>query len=249
MSEYPNGKFRFDWGVSLKRMNSLLLICAITMALLQTTARGQTQFFVFKVKATLPAVMDIGTGGPGGLPNNTLRVTLNNNNIINLALGKPMSSPVVSSTEILGLSTTFEASGTNPVSTLIVYNPALSGTDAVVTTIATLDNLSWTEDETTSRDSGQGIASGNFLTTTLGNPTQNGFVSSPFSGSGLCSGPHIIYKDGHDYKVSPLGSATLISQIQFNYTETGKPTVKFNGFITNGMLSISGNAIGTYEVP
>ena len=163
------------------------MICGV-LAVLQTASVGATTYYVFKVTASIPVVRLV---HPTQDPAFVDRRTLLTNDVVNLALGRPLTTHVDPKTAVLALAMTFEQHSTSsPLSKLIVFDPSQNGANQVVTVIATLSNLDWDSVATKTINSGQGLGNGQFMATTLGTPGKNGFLSSTFNGSGVCSGPH-----------------------------------------------------------
>lgn len=201
--------------------------------------------YVFRVRASIPVVTIVND-------EMTVRKTLTGNDIINLALGRSLSTRVNPQTEVLALSTTFEDHDQhptpNPVSKLIVWNPAADPGNQVTVVVATLTSLDFDTAFGTRRQTGQGIASGKFLATALGDPAKNGFFESSISGSGSSAGPHIKYNQNFQpLSVSPVGSAIFVGKLKFNLTDRDNVTTTFDGYALKGTLLLSGNAIGTFE--
>ncbi len=214
---------------------SLAILCAArSTGLAQTHDTG-----VFNVKLMLPVQMVVLGQGPDY--DKVVKKTLNNNDVINLALGRPLSSKVNAKTEILAAAVSFESPSNAPLSQLIVYDPTQNGQAGVVTVVARLQTLEWQNAYGPSVNSGFGVASGTFQATTLGNPSQNGFLASTFSGSGSATGKH-LYIVG-DEKASPVATAFIKSHLKFVYTDT-QGTHSFDGFVVNGTARLSGKPIG-----
>jgi hypothetical protein len=166
---------------------------------------------------------------------------LNNTSIINLALGRPMSTKVNAKTEVLAAEVFFESHSNAPQSQLIVYDPTQNGEAGIRVVVATLQTLDWQNAYENTINTGFGIATGTINATTLGTPAQNGFLTSTFYGGGAGSGKH-LFSVG-DAKASPKANITVHSHIKFVYTDS-KGAHNFDGIISSGVGSLSGKPIG-----
>lgn len=217
----------------------LVVILAILCAA-RSTGQAQThETGVFNAKLTLPAQMVVVGTGPDY--DKVVRKTLKNNDLINLALGRPLSTKVNPKTEVLAAAVSYESASNAPLSQLIVYDPTQNGQAGVRTVVATLQSLEWQNAYGPSLNTGFGVASGTILATTLGNPAENGFLASAFSGGGTGAGKH-LYIVG-DEKASPVASVFIQSHLKFVYTDT-QGTHSFDGFVVNGTARLSGKPIG-----
>lgn len=214
---------------------SLAILCAArSVGLAQTHDVG-----VFKATLSLPAQMVVIGTGPDY--DKVVRKTLKNNDIINLALGRPLTTKVNVKTEVLAAAVSYESPTNAPVSQLVVYDPTQNGQAGVVTVVATLQTLEWQNAYGPGVNTGFGVASGTFLATTLGNPVENGFHASTFTGSGSGAGKHLYIVS--DEKAAPVGTASIHSHLQFVYTDT-QGTHDFDGYVVSGTARISGKPIG-----
>jgi len=192
---------------------------------------------VFAVTMNLPAQMVV-----VGVQSDTVtQITLNNTAIVNLALGRPINTKLNSKTEVLAAAATFESHSNAPQSQLIVYDPTQNGEAGVRVVVATLQTLDWQNAYENTINTGFGIATGTINATTLGNPAQNGFLISTFTGGGSGSGKH-LFSVG-DAKAAPKANITVHSHIKFVYTDS-KGTHNFDGIIANGLGSLAGKPIG-----
>lgn len=236
---HPN----FNVPTIMKRSIQLICQLALSLAFLcaaRSTGLGQThETGVFNAKLMLPAQMVVLGEGPEY--DKVVKKTLKNNDIINLALGRPLSTKVNPKTEVLAAAVSFESPSNAPLSQLIVYDPTQNGQAGVVTVVATLQTLEWQNAYGSKVNSGFGVASGTFEATTLGFPSQNGFLASTFTGSGSATGKH-LYIVG-DEKASPVATAFIKSHLKFVYTDT-QGTHNFDGFVVNGTARLSGKPIG-----
>jgi hypothetical protein len=165
---------------------------------------------------------------------------LGNTEIINLALGRPLKTKIDKNTEVLASSGTYADHVSE--SKLIVFDPSQNGIAQIKAVVATLTALDFENTSGGSKSQTTGFGSATFAATTLGNPAQNGFLSSPVQGAATGSATHDPFAAGTS-KVS--GKSTLQGRIRFNYTDdTG--THLFDGIITKGQGKLSGKPIGGF---
>lgn len=216
---------------------STLFICALALSVCLPAFAQFHDVGVFKVKLTLPAQMVV----VGQQSDTISRVTLDNNAIVNLALGRPMGTKVDAKKEILAAAVSFESHSNAPLSQLVVYDTTQNGQAGVVAVVATLQTLNWQNAYEKTINSGFGFATGTIHATTLGSPAQNGFLASPFEGGGTGSGKHLF--SVQDKNASPKAAITVSGQAKFVYTDS-KGTHAFDGLFVNGTGSLSGKPIG-----
>ncbi len=179
-------------------MKPVLILLALLGAACMT-ASAQTG--VFNVKILLP-VLEVQVNPE---IDKVLTHKLANNEIVNLALGRPLDTKVDKETEVLAAAVTFETEGQPPVSQLIVYDSTKTGQDGIVAVVGTMDMLEWQTAFLNKGRSGFGLARGKINATTHGTPAQNGFLESSVQGAGKCAGKFLFaLKDDSD--ASPKGS-------------------------------------------
>jgi hypothetical protein len=191
---------------------------------------------VFKAQVTLTAQMVV-TGSSADI---IVQKKLGTNDIINLALGRPLGTKVDTNKEVLALEAFFETHGATPLSQLIIYDTTQNGIAGIVVVVATLDKLDWQNAYEKTVNAGFGVASGTIKATTLGTPASNGFLDSPFWASGSGSGKH-LFSVG-DANASPKGGAVIGAHLKFVYTD-GTGAHNFDGLVTAGTAKISGKPI------
>ncbi len=214
----------------------VLLCLFVSSCLLQ----AQITYYVFKVNASVPIAEDV----PASPNDHIVRKTLLANDITNLALGRPLKSTVNPKTEVLAVATTFETSGTTPVSKLIVFNPQQS---TVTTTVATLSSLNFGIANEATISAGQGLATGNWLAT--GGGTGSGFFANTFNVGGTGSGPHGFNPTLPNFfkLLFPTAKAFYQGQMHFQSTDPKSHVVTaINGYVTNGIFGVAGHGIGTF---
>lgn len=202
----------------------------------------QAQFHnvgVFRVQILLPARMLVPGSGPAY--DSIARKTLRNNDIINLTLGRPLGTRVNKTTEILAAEVTFETHGDPPQSRLIIYDKSQNGAAGVVAVVGTLDFLEWQNAYLRTNNSGFGIGNGTILATSVGNPSENGFMESTLQGGGNCFGRHLYIVS--DERAMPRGAVGLQGHLVFVYTDK-KGTHNFDGFVVGGRGRIMGRPLG-----
>jgi hypothetical protein len=213
--------------------SSWSLAAALTFGLLVPRLAFATDFVVYN--ATFKAVLQMVTDDDV-----VITRKLGNNEIINLALGRPLTTKVDKKTEVLAGVGTY-ADHANE-SKLIVFDPSQNGVAQIKVVVATLSALEFNNAYLPSKSSGTGFGTATFAATTLGTPAQNGFLLSTIQGGGSGSGPHDPFVDG-DHKIS--GKGDCHGRIKFNYTD-GTGTHVFDGFVLKCQGKASGKAIGGF---
>lgn len=217
----------------------LTLLASLLLSLAPSTVRSE-DVFVWKTTVKIAAKQALFRQND---PTDILILRkLKNDDIVNLALGRPLGTKVDKNTEILAMAGTFEDSGSTPISRLIVFDPSQNGLAQVKATVIRGTTLQFQSAYlgATSGDVGTGTAT--IQATTLGNFAQNGFLSTTIFGSGEGTGSHLAPPD-----FSPLGvklkvKATLVGPITFNATPGGQ----FDGVIIKGEAKVSGKPIGMF---
>lgn len=169
----------------------------------------------------------------------TLTKKLGNKEIINLALGRPLTTPIDKNTEVLAGAGTYadEAAQTK----LIVFDPSQNGIAQIKAVVGTIQSLDFDKAYLASKSSGFGFGTTIFAATTLGTPAENGFLQSTLQGSGSGSGGHDPF--GGTAKIS--GKGTLSGRLHFVFTDAGG-THTFHGIVTKGQAKVSGKPIGGF---
>ena len=193
---------------------------------------------VFRARLTLPVQMV--QPNPAAF-DKVIRKTLNNSDIVNLALGRPLTTRVNPKTEVLAAEVTYESHSNAPNSQLIVYDETQNGQAGVVAVVATLQTLDWQNAYERTLNAGFGIGTGTINATTNGTPAQNGFIASAFQGAASCSGRH-LFSVGESH-ATPLARGSVEGHLKFVYTDS-KGTHNFDGYIVNGVGTVSGHPIG-----
>jgi hypothetical protein len=211
-----------------------LLCAAVPAAMAQYHSAG-----VFKVQLSLPVKMVV--KGTGANYDTISLMTLNNADIVNLVFGRPLTTKINAKTEVLAAEVWFESTNSAPQSELIIYDTTQNGQAGVRMVVATLQTLQWQNAYEKAVNTGFGVATGMFNATTSGNPTLDGFLASPFEGSGSGLGAHLF--NVGDAHAAPAATVSIHAQMNFVYTDA-KGTHHFNGFVVAGTGSLSGHPIG-----
>lgn len=209
------------------------MLCAVC-----TTASALTG--VFNVKILLP-VLEVQVNPE---IDKILTHKLANDDIVNLALGRPLDTKLNKETEVLAAVVTFETEGEPPVSQLVVYDTTKSGEDGIVAVVGTMDMLEWQIAYLSKDKSGFGLSRGKINATTHGTPAQNGFKESIVQGAGKCSGKYLVPLEEAD--AAPKGVVMIQGHVKYVYTD-GQGTHTVDGFVTNGLGKISGKPIGGWD--
>lgn len=190
-------------------------------------------FFVYNV--TLKLVVQEVT--PGGI---VVTRKLGNDEIVNLALGRPLTTKVDKKTEILAGAGTYAEHASE--SKLIVFDPSQNGPAQVTATVGTLSALDFENAGLPSKTTFLGFGTAQFAPTTLGDPAHNGFLQSTLQGGGNGSGTHDPFGLGQS-KVAAKGSMT--GRVRFVFTDTNG-TQTFDGFVLKGQAKAGGKALGSF---
>jgi hypothetical protein len=218
--------------MSTLRLRSVLAMLAAALA--TPVPSSATDFFVYS--ATFKLVLQMVT------PDDVVVTRkLGNAEIINLALGRPLTTKVDKKTEVLAGVGSYSDHADE--SRLIVFNPSQNGIAQITETVGTLTALDFSNAYLPSKSAGTGFGTAVFAATTLGNPAQNGFLLSTVHGGGTGSGGHDPFATG-TAKIS--GKGDLHGRIRFNVTDAGG-TQLFDGFIVKGQAKVSGKSIGAFS--
>jgi hypothetical protein len=165
--------------------------------------------------------MEIQIGAPGGP---IVKRKLKTNDVVNLALGQPLSTKVDKKTEVLALAG--DASTPGPQSSVVVLNPSTLTITATVWTFSDftlLNNADFSLNYVT--------ADANVVATSLGTPAQNGFQASSIAVAGL--GKH-----GGSGSLS-VSSTALAGPVSFHENGT-----LVSGLMLKGKFKTGGGSLG-----
>jgi hypothetical protein len=209
----------------MRRLAAVMLVSLLLAV--PASSYAQIPFAFFKASVNL-TVQFPGTDKNGN-PAVSVR-KLSSNDILNLALGRSLTTKPDKNTEILALAMDDGSPGAD--SKLIVYNPSAN---SVTTTVWAQSNatlvFNGVEDS-----SGVGIADVNIQATTLGDPTHNGFAASVLSGGG----------SGKGNGSSVSASATSLSgPLTFTVTDGNAAPVTIHGIVTGGKFKAGGKLLGS----
>lgn len=169
-----------------------------------------------------------------------VKKTLTGNELVNLSLGRPLTTKLNAKTEVLALNATFETHGQAPESQLVVYDTTKNGAAGISLVLAEYGTLDWQNAYFNATNSGFGVSTGSFA---AGGDALNGVSASDFQGAGVASGKHLYLVT--DPKASPLGTAALQGHLKFVYTDT-KGTHNFDGIYLKGTGRVAGRPIGGF---
>jgi hypothetical protein len=178
----------------------------------------------WKATITLP-VRYAGTTPAG--KHTILTKTLKSSDIINLALGRPLTTKVDAKSEILALSGNAASPGIG--SQIVIVNPTTRAKVAAVFSLPTFDVIFANPPKD---NAAVMYMLGNIQATTAGSPAQNGFDVTGISIAGAGN----VTSAG----AFPIASTALCGEIKFRIGG-----VAFNGLVTKGALSVSGPSLGT----
>lgn len=218
-------------------MRTLLIsLVALSVSLAAPTRpAGATDFYVYAVTAKLVVQMTV----EGPQSDVIVSRKIGNTEIINLALGRPLTTKIDKKTEILAGAGTYANEALE--SKLIVFDPSQNGLAQIKAVVATIDTGDFTRAYLSSKSAGVGFGTATFAATTLGDPAHNGFLQWTSQGSGGGSGSHDPF--GGNSKVS--GKGALQGRMRFVYTDASG-THTFDGVIAKGQAKASGKPIGAF---
>jgi len=208
-------------------MRRLAAVLFVLLLAVPRSSSAQVPFSFFK--ATLNLTVQFPGTDKNGNPVVSSR-KLSSNDILNLALGRSLTTKPDKNTEILALA----ADGCSPGadSRLIVYNPQANAVTATV----------WTQSNVTlvfnglEDSSAVGVANLDVQATTLGDPTHNGLAASVLfvGGSGKGTGSGIS------------GSASSMNgSLTFTVTDGNAAPVTIHGIVTAGKFKAGGKFLGS----
>jgi hypothetical protein len=202
-----------------------------------------TDFGVFKTKVKIVANMAIFR--PNDPTDVIVTRKLGNNELINLALGRPLGTKVDSKTEVLATAITFEPPSNAPLAKIVVFDPSQNGIAQVKAIVMTGTQLDYDTAYLATKSQGEGSATGTIHDTVVGDFANNHLIATTLTGGGQGSGTHINPQiPGFDVTVS--GKSTFSGRIKFAALEKGVP-VTFDGFIVKGESKSSGKAIAFFS--
>lgn len=212
-------------------------IALLVQALLAPAAMA-ADFFVYPVKASLTireAEFDF------DLERDVLtEVKLKESDVVNLALGRALTTKVDKKTEILALATAFEGTTNTPLSKLIVFDPTKTGPARITRTVALAKTIDVESTAVPGAVEGQGIATADMQ--------ENGDASYALhlttffvTGSGKTS-PTV--PPGADGKITWKG--TVAGRISLTKTDGGNTTT-LSGFAIKGKVAATGKSIGQFS--
>lgn len=166
-----------------------------------------------------------------------VKTTLKENDVVNLALGRPLGTKVDKTTEVLAVALTTEGPSTSPLARLIVFDPSQSGVAAVKTVVAKTTALDF---DFVPGGQGQGTVTAVIEQTTLGTPAQNALHPSTVLATGVGTvGPLV-----------PPGlvklKAIVNGRMSFDGLVKGRPTA-VDGIIVTGKAQVSGKLLGAFS--
>jgi hypothetical protein len=214
------------------RILQTLTVAAVVFTAMQSAANADW-FFIFKAVAMMP-VQQEATDSKGN--DIIIKKTLGSNDLVNLALGRSLSTKPNPDTEILALA---HNSTTPSTSKLIVYNKNTQQIVATICKTTSLPGIQQTDKLNTEKEKGDGIAVVSFQATTLGTPAKNG-VTSATTAYGAATGSWTPTPTG---PVFALKATALIGPMKFRVTDASNVTTNFDGLVVNGMFQTTGVAI------
>lgn len=228
-------------------MKTRILLVAFALLLVTTTSSQAVDLYtLFKAKVSLTVTKVI----PGSFDNNFVdkaeTKTLANNDLINLALGRPLGTKV---TEVLAVAVFSEGPGiiAAPKSKLVVINPDPAVTDAakILATVANLTSLDYEAATDPKGRTGHGIGGVQIVETTTGQaPANNKFFSTALRGA--AQGKGSAGATAGTLNTLSLVSTGLAGPLHVKFATTKQPTpVDFDGLVIKAKFSVSGKPVAT----
>ena len=223
---------------------SALLLSLVALVLPPAVHAGPVDLFVWKASIKIAAKSAVFR--PDAPTDLIVIRKLKNDDFVNLALGRPLGTKVDKNTEILAGVGTFEDSSATPLARLVVFDPSQNGLAQVRTTVVRGTSLELQKAYLGATSADIGTATAAIQATTLGNPTQNGFLPTTIFGSGEGSGSHLAPPDFSPLGVKLKAKASILGRITFNFTTPSGGQSQFDGFIVKGEVKVSGKPIGMF---
>jgi hypothetical protein len=202
-----------------------LVLLVLVLLVLPSGRADATDFAVFAAKLSLSVDVVVG--------NQIVQRTLKENDIVNLALGRPLGTKVDKKTEVLAVAINAD----ELIGTAIIFNPSQNGLAQVTTTVAEPTLKDFERAYLFSGGEGYGTITGTVVPTTLGTPSLNGLLASTLvaAGGGKSSAAR-----------SAAVKGSLSGRLSFRVTENGQTTT-LSGFIVNGKAKVSGKPLSLFE--
>ncbi len=228
--------------LALRLLATVVSVLPLSLAPRPATA---VDLMVYKVSVKIVAGMVIPsmTG-----PDTVLLKKLGNNDVVNLAMGRPLGTKVDAKTEMLAGAGDFEPRMTSsPNEKLIVFDPSQNGIAQVTATVAVATSLDYQGAYLGPKSSGFGFGAATIQNTTLGDPSHNGFISTDLNGTATGSGAHLGVSGVDIVFPAISGTGTASGPIKFNFTDKNGMVVHFDGVIVKAQGKVSGKPIGSFS--
>jgi hypothetical protein len=216
-------------------MTKFLTGTALLGAILLAGPAAAADFFVYAVKTKLTVRMVVVDFSMEF--DSVVEAKLDEQDIVNLALGRPLGTKVDKKTEILALATPFEGPTGAPLSKLVVFDPTKTGLARITRTVARATSLELESASANGAVTGQGIATADIEPNGDSEEALNA-TAVLLTGSGKV--PATPSADG---KITLKGA--VAGRFSFTKTEGGETTT-ISGFVVNGKVSASGKSIGQF---
>jgi hypothetical protein len=208
----------------MRRLADVLLVSLLLA--FPTASRAQIPYTIYK--ATVNLTVQFQGTDKNGNPAVLVR-KLSSNDILNLALGRSLTTKPDKNTELLALA--LDDGSPGEASQLVVWNPTAHS----ITTVVWMQSNAQLFFNGVDDSSGVGIANINIQATTLGDPTHNGFTASTLFGGG----------SGKGNGSSVSASATSLSgPVTFTVTDGNAAPATISGVVTDGKFKAGGKFLG-----
>lgn len=201
-------------------MTSSLLALAALLAVAATPGPGPGDgdtYQVFRCSVTLPVVHEtLDAKGEQVLAT----LTLKSDDILNLALGRPLGTKPDKATEVLAFASNSTTPGAG--SLLVVFNPQ---SEQVTTVVFATSGFVLLHDEDFSQN--VAFAQADIQATSLGTPAEHGFLASSLS------------TGGKGKSAGAFAATSLAGPVHLRFTQGGE-TTEIEGLVLKGRLKASG---------
>jgi hypothetical protein len=224
---------------------SLLALAPLFLFVFEAKA---IDFYVYKVTAKLPVLRVVSQPNK---PDKVVTRTLLTNDIINVALGRPLGSKIDTATEVLSVAGLNEVDSVNPpASKLVIFDPRNKAIKAVITTVSAL-NLKFVSEfpgrALYSRGNALGVSTQPFVESTANPTVAKFFAGTSLYVTGTGKGPGVNYMGG-EFLPPVTGSATLSGRVKLLVTEkNATQATLFEGIVVKGTMSGGGKPVAYSE--
>lgn len=235
----------------MKKSLAIKLVALAGLFTIPCIGVAADEYFVFKVSATLPLThVVLGAGS-----DKVTTKTLSGNDLVNLALGRALGTPLTKDKEILVLGFTFagpldaeQRPTTPPLVKLMIYDKTAIGAARKVQEIATITSMDYQEAFVGAGHKGQGICAGNVLETPAvvpppGDPAKHKIFAAPFTGAATVTQGAGGFNSVDNFS---LTAKSISMRLKVMFTDKNNVLNTIDGYVVKGTFKTSGKRIDTY---